>query len=85
MLIRCPQCKDPICKGFEEVIKAEIDFSFSMRCGHCLKDVTVIVRFETNPEPLEIVRVVKQANIVVAQKNIHLDAEAGSGPRVRVL
>ena len=85
MIIHCPKCKKILSKGFDEIVAAEVDFSFSCRCPHCLTDVTVRIQFETEAIPLEVVRVVKNANVVVAQRNIHLGEEAGSGPRVRVL
>ena len=85
MIIHCPLCKKIVVKGFDEIVLAEVDFSFSGRCPHCQKDVTIVVKFETDTTPLEVVRVIKSANIVVAQRNIHLAEDAGSGPKARVL
>ncbi len=87
MIINCPICKRIIAKGFDDVVKAEVDFSFSIRCANqsCAKDVTVVVKFDPEATPLEVVRLIKQADIVVSQRNIHLDESAGGGPRIRTL
>ena len=85
MIIHCPLCKKVVVKGFEEIVEAEVNFSFAARCPHCAKDVTIVVKFEVEPTPLEVVRIVKQANIVVSQKNIHIGEEQGGSPRVRLM
>lgn len=47
MIINCPSCGGPVCKGFEELEKVRISFTFSVRCAHCKKDAVVKINFET--------------------------------------
>jgi hypothetical protein len=44
MIINCPNCTKIVAKGFEELEKLIIDFSFTTRCPHCKENIEIIVR-----------------------------------------
>lgn len=46
IIITCPHCTNNLAKGFQEIARAGIPFSFSTRCPSCRKDVEVKVEFK---------------------------------------
>lgn len=44
MIINCPNCTKVVAKGFEELEKLIIDFSFTTRCPHCQENIEIVIR-----------------------------------------
>lgn len=46
IIVTCPHCTNVLAKGFTEIAKAGIAFTFTTRCPTCKKDVEVGIEFK---------------------------------------